>query len=384
MEKSNDHPPVQKPPWRKILYEKQPYDDSYTDETFLACLVTNPNVVPRRYWAVVRDSAVVAQQVCAVVLVAGVAVLCLEAEDTPAQMGKGAECGYHQQKAKVDEREGLLQGALGSAPFSSLVFSFASTSAMSSIWDSALSSVVQCSSTLSAPCLLLLDVVLLCSSLILLVLINAVTSRSNSLDKRSPSLSSSKDARISAVPFQLHPSNLFSCLLFFLGLFVLSPILQTLTRSISSDTIITSTISLFLLHLFFHNYSYSHSLTPKFTGNLSLMAAIFASVLLASRLQSHASVFAFVLFSLELFVLFPVFGHHLRCLSTSLHLSCSLALVLPTGWLLSCISPDLTLAFFLSLVCLAFLCPLWLVRIQNFKLEITGPWDEAKIDVGQG
>ncbi|KAL4285477.1 hypothetical protein GQ457_16G030130 [Hibiscus cannabinus] len=39
------------------------------------------------------------------------------------------------------------------------------------------------------------------------------------------------------------------------GLFVLAPIYQTLTRSISSDSIWAVTISLLLLHLFLHDYS---------------------------------------------------------------------------------------------------------------------------------
>lgn len=47
-------------------------------------------------------------------------------------------------------------------------------------------------------------------------------------------------------------------------------------------------------------------------GTLSLNAAIFAAVLLASRLESNEKVFGLVLFALELFAFFPLarYGGH--------------------------------------------------------------------------
>lgn len=44
----------------------------------------------------------------------------------------------------------------------------------------------------------------------------------------------------------------------------------------------------------------------QFQGTLSLNAAIFAAVLLASRLESNEKVFGLVLFALELFAFFPL------------------------------------------------------------------------------
>jgi len=45
---------------------------------------------------------------------------------------------------------------------------------------------------------------------------------------------------------------------------------------------------------------------------LSFNAAVFATVLLASRLQSTLLVFALLCFSVDVFALFPVARHHVK------------------------------------------------------------------------
>jgi phosphatidylinositol glycan class C protein len=57
-----------KKPWRKILWERQPYDDNYVDHTFLIGLRKNVNVVEYDYWTVVRDSVAVSHQITVVAL----------------------------------------------------------------------------------------------------------------------------------------------------------------------------------------------------------------------------------------------------------------------------------------------------------------------------
>lgn len=90
----------------------------------------------------------------------------------------------------------------------------------------------------------------------------------------------------------------------------LSPVLSTLTSSFSSDSIYWSTGLLLVVHL----YSYSYcplgdreewAEAPGVQSPASLNAAIFASVLLASRLPTAAYVFGFANYALLLFVLFP-------------------------------------------------------------------------------
>ena len=46
--------PKPKAPWRKVLYEQQPYEDNHVDDAFLSMLITNQNVVILEFWEVVK------------------------------------------------------------------------------------------------------------------------------------------------------------------------------------------------------------------------------------------------------------------------------------------------------------------------------------------
>lgn len=179
--------------------------------------------------------------------------------------------------------------------------------------------------------------------------------------------------------------------LFVSAIYVLAPVFQTLTRSISSDSIWALTVSLLVLHLFCHDYTTTPGLnasviskkttTTKTTlsANVSMNASIVASVLIASRLPTHVYVFALMLFSLEFFLLLPLVTHCVRERSVNLHLGFSCALM---GCTMGLLFPLSRLAFVLFITVIVFItlvCPYWLIRIQEYKFEINGPWDEAKL-----
>ena len=111
---------------------------------------------------------------------------------------------------------------------------------------------------------------------------------------------------------QLFVSNLSSLIVLVGVLLALSPVLATLTNSFSDDTIWVLTILLMLIHVVFHDYGYIIGSSEKFEGPVSLNAAIFASVLLGSRLPSNLHVFTLIFLAIELFALFPIMRHHLR------------------------------------------------------------------------
>nr|GLL45237.1 phosphatidylinositol N-acetylglucosaminyltransferase subunit C-like [Ipomoea trifida] len=185
--------------------------------------------------------------------------------------------------------------------------------------------------------------------------------------------------------FNLLLSYVLKISFFITGLYMLSPIYHTLTRSISSDSIWALTVSLLIIHLFLHNYSGSTVKAPgtlenpTLTSNISLNASIVASLLIASRLPSRLHVFAIVLFSLQVFLFAPLVTYCVKKYSFRLHLCFSFGLM---GLTLVLIYQLHTLLFLLLLAVLIFVdlvCPYWLIQLQEYKFEINGPWDKAKL-----
>ncbi|KAK9236125.1 phosphatidylinositol N-acetylglucosaminyltransferase subunit C [Lipomyces kononenkoae] len=157
----------------------------------------------------------------------------------------------------------------------------------------------------------------------------------------------------------------------------LSPVLKSLTQSTSSDSIWAISFWLFLLNVFFHDYSIGSKKT--FPPTLSTNLAIAAATVLASRLSTTLSVFSFLLFSIELFGLFPIFSRWLRSYSFVAHLILTsiLAVVTEVGmfyiggwWALGVWS--------IAILSAVFVAPGWLIALQKYKNEIQGPWDPAK------
>ncbi|KAJ1965788.1 glycosylphosphatidylinositol anchor biosynthesis [Dipsacomyces acuminosporus] len=173
--------------------------------------------------------------------------------------------------------------------------------------------------------------------------------------------------------------NLIKGAVFFaLLLFGLSPILRTLTEDTSSDTIWAMTVLFFFVNLAFHDYSSGNLTNIRFPGSVSLNAAVLAGVLLASRLDSNLSVFAFLSFALQWFGLFPIFRRYLKRISAAASMATTLALALVAAVMFFYISRAIAMLHVLSTSFITFGCPLWLIWVQRYKNEIHGPWDEAR------
>ena len=195
------------PPWRKILYEWQPYPDNYTDETYLASVNTTVSGSQLSFEQLIVDSAVITRQVSAV------AIFCV--------------LFLHTYYARV-----------------------------------------------SAQMLMAIE----------LLLLLAGWRGQRWVLRRGTWREALHDTALRSEARQL--ALVVGWLLSF------SPLLGTLTRTFSNDTICALTISLFLLHLTLHDYAYASNYTNRFRGTLSLNAAVFASVLLAARLPTTTHVFA--------------------------------------------------------------------------------------------
>lgn len=63
-----DGAPGEGVPWRKVLWEHQPFPDNYVDQRFLEELRRNVGIRQYRYWAVVREAGFVGQQLSCVAI----------------------------------------------------------------------------------------------------------------------------------------------------------------------------------------------------------------------------------------------------------------------------------------------------------------------------
>ncbi|KAI9319962.1 phosphatidylinositol N-acetylglucosaminyltransferase subunit C [Dichotomocladium elegans] len=171
---------------------------------------------------------------------------------------------------------------------------------------------------------------------------------------------------------------------FFATLLGLSPILKTLTSQTSDDTIWALTCCCFLTNILFHAYgSQSHARVKQvwgvgIPGSLSTNAAIFASVLLASRFDTNLAVFGLLSFAVEWFALFPIFQSYLQDMSSKAQVALTAIMLLVTVLLYVRISKAVAFLYVLGFCFITFICPRWLIFIQKYKNEIHGPWDEAR------
>ncbi|KAF5282237.1 hypothetical protein FQA39_LY17657 [Lamprigera yunnana] len=148
-----------------------------------------------------------------------------------------------------------------------------------------------------------------------------------------------------------------------------SPVLYTLTDTISTDTIYTMTFLMMLVHLIFFDYGVSAAIV---SNSLSLSAAVFASICLSSRLASPNQAFILITVSIKCFVLFPLLRSKIKksfCLT--------IAFVSFVTYFLMSVSTIMTLIFIFTIFFLNVICPFLFTKYQTYKHNKYGPWDEA-------
>ncbi|KIX06213.1 uncharacterized protein Z518_04188 [Rhinocladiella mackenziei CBS 650.93] len=457
--------------WKKLLWIKQHgFPDNYTDtETFLDHLQRNPRLRPYDFWPLVADSAVIVQHVCSVAIfvcayagiyqdrLSPVAVVTCgtiatvagwivwdywmgqeEAEEMAALLkvnrpsidvddgsstssgasakhtmngnghvnggpvGRGVGLKLSTANLAVRDGEQVFAGKHGQSLSKS---SFQSISPIDPLGDYPMEPFPDLRPTTSRPQV-----------------------------PQSPSISFSP----TTLPTSISPRNQArlktfksACLIYF-ALLGLSPILKSLTRSTSSDSIWALATWLLIINIFFFDYGslyippqprkppppletssaaptnpspahFNSFRSPPFPSSLSTNAALMASTVLASRLLTTTAVFSLTLFSIQVFGLFPVFRRHLRHKSFNLHLlltfalvtmsTCSLGLILSKsythtygdcgfcwGWIWHVILRS-TIGFVVGGFSTAFImggCSWWLIGLQRYKNVVIGPWDPAK------
>ncbi|XP_065086640.1 phosphatidylinositol N-acetylglucosaminyltransferase subunit C [Ochlerotatus camptorhynchus] len=150
--------------------------------------------------------------------------------------------------------------------------------------------------------------------------------------------------------------------------YIFSPLLHTLSDSVSTDTIFSMTFFVLVLHLIFFDYGVSAAIVSK---AISLNAAIFGAICLASRLSSsfHAFVLlevAAVYFALGPILLAKIFSLPLLVGTIAICFYFLFSVSMTIFWTYSCV-----------LVFINLFCPWLFMRLQRHKNNIHGPWDEA-------
>mmetsp|Transcript_5860 Transcript_5860/g.11608 ORF Transcript_5860/g.11608 Transcript_5860/m.11608 type:complete len:158 (-) Transcript_5860:93-566(-) len=137
------------------------------------------------------------------------------------------------------------------------------------------------------------------------------------------------------------------------------------------------TIAFLSLHLLAHDYRWVNGSTNAFGASVSLNAAMFVSVLLASRSSSNLHVSLLMCAAVEVFALAPRVYRQVKVLSELAHGLVTLFLVCIALSLSYHINPVLAFVLGFSVVFINLISPLTFMYIQRYKNKINGPWDEA-------
>jgi len=358
--------------------------DNYTDQdTFLEHLQRNPRLQPYDFWPLVADSTVIVQHVCSVIIFVVCFVGIFQERVSPVAVVTWGSIGtmvgwllwdwwVRQEEsaaATVEINHEAPEDASGASSASSVqtkddgkIQTFSSSNELTARHShSASASSIQSQGSVSSP-------------------IGHPTGAPTFANYTFPygsksSLSPRNQQRLATMK---------SAVLIYCALLGLSPILKSLTKSTSSDSIWSMSCWLMVINVFF--FDYSGGVGVKFPASLSTNAALMASTVLASRLPSTEHVFSLTLFSIEVFGLFPVFRRHLRHVSWKGHLALTAVLVMGAGGGVGVVVSGggwkaalagITLGNLLT--CLAMGgCSWWLIGLQKYKNEIHGPWDPAR------
>ena len=392
----------------------EPDPDNYTDtETFLDHLQRNPRVRPYDFWPLVADSTVIVQHVCSVVIfvccfvgivqdrVSPVSVVCWGSVGTV--MGWVLWDSWIWQEQEELSRTAAAQadeGGGGDDASSSVGSTMSSGNSSRPVHkEREKENHQRHASPSSAPQTSALDTtdrsLLLrgdsCGAMLdsstTTQTAPAPTTRSGgrwpysfpheAFVRRSGWLSFRNRQRL---------TTLKSALMIYCALLGLSPILKSLTKSTASDSIWAVSCWLLIMNIFSFDYGSGEGAgATKFPASLSTNAAVMASTVLASRLPSTTHVFSLMLFSIEVFGLFPIFRRQLRHTSWMGHAVLTLILViiagaavgitLKGGWTAAIVG-----AFLGSILTALAMggCSWWLISLQKYKNVVTGPWDPAR------
>lgn len=178
--------------------------------------------------------------------------------------------------------------------------------------------------------------------------------------------------------FQL-VNSFHTSVLFGVFLRIAAPVLRSLTLSISGDTVHALGITFATIHLVFHDYAYINSKSDVFSGTISVNAAMFTAIILASRLDNIELVVAFLLLAVLSFSLYPSIARVIKHKSLSLYILLTLIQWAAASIALFFLDSALFVAYEVGMVCLWLAGPYMYFKMQVYKRAMRGPWDIAEV-----
>ncbi|CAF0882195.1 unnamed protein product [Adineta steineri] len=178
------------------------------------------------------------------------------------------------------------------------------------------------------------------------------------------------------ISLKLLQENFKTLSIFLLFGSLVSPVVFTLTKTISTDTIYAMSTLMMLTHLIFYDYGSETAMVQK---ALSFSVALFSSVCLASRLSTSFHTFCLVTSAVLVFALWPELRKYIKKSSFEIFSVLTIVHILGCIILLFHLSMLHMILYALAILFLTFLCPLWLISLQKYKISIRGAWEEAVV-----
>lgn len=178
--------------------------------------------------------------------------------------------------------------------------------------------------------------------------------------------------------------NTKSFILIIFILLILSPVLKSLTKSTSSDSIWAISFMLCIANVLLHDYTMNSANAsrrntphrPIISTNISLSNAI----VLASRLGTTVQVFLFILFAIQTSIILPLFDAKLRQLNYKwFHLLIFAIVFNHVNYMMySLLNYKFLVYWLIAAVTMIMIIPAYFLSLQRYKNELQGPWDTAK------
>jgi len=317
----------QKPPWKRVLYEKQPYKDTYYDpiKFFDGVKVVTPQqnrpgnlTFFIRYWQLFLDTTIVSQQISAVSFFLTMHRYLI----------------YH----KISFME-IMAINLCLVLNGLLLYAFCYSSCPSNLWN-----------------YLKISILFIVCARVVAPLLQTLTS------------SFSEDTiyalaiTLSTIHLVFHDYSHSS---------------QDQDYKNCQNTSSTTSSHTFSNSLRNHEAFELEQGSSKLFPTLSLNTAIFTAIILASRLDQPNTVVAYIILAVIAFALFPLVMKQIKAYSILLHLTLALIQWLLTGYCLYNLSEDrvLFVVYELLVVLVWLSSPCWLLIMYSYQKSFRGAWD---------